>query len=126
MRILKAVLSILGRDQSNHSKAARRALEIARAAVKKSNRIEAVEAYCQAIRAHQDDKQALAAAQTAKEALNAYPGERRVLRLISRIYASKGAHAEEQGLRGRLHGLPPRGAARRAPTDEEGGSVGHA
>ena len=97
MSILKTALSVLRRDRSKPSKVARRALEIAREAVKKRNRIEAVEAYCQAIRAHQDDKQALAAAQTAKEALNAYPGERRVLRLISRIYASKGAHAEEQG-----------------------------
>ena len=97
MTLIKTLTSLISRRRSAHAQAARQAQSRARQAAQEGRRAEAVEAYCEAIRAHQENKDALAAAQTAKEALESFPGERRILRLISRIYAAKGARAEEQG-----------------------------
>ncbi len=97
MGIFKSIWSSFGDDRGKLAKVATRALRGARSAVREADRAGAIDHYCKAIRAHQENSNALAAAQTAKEALDEYPGELRVLRLISRIYAAKGAHAEDQG-----------------------------
>ncbi|MDE0883809.1 MAG: cyclic nucleotide-binding domain-containing protein [Myxococcota bacterium] len=96
MSLLKSIKNKLNDKSGRYRRAAARSLTTARSANKSGQRHQAVDAYCDAILAQQSAGQALEAAGVAKEALGHYPGERRVLRLISRLYAARGAYAEDQ------------------------------
>ena len=74
---------------------AERSHNAAKQAIRNENREAAIEAFLETILSFHRANQPAAAAHAAREALDHYPSERRVLRLISRLTATGGSQAED-------------------------------